>query len=344
MGINGSDVARDAAAVILMDDNFASIVVGVKEGRTIFDNLTKTIAYTVTHMLPEVFPIFLSLALGFPTALPSIMILTIDLFTELAPAVSMAYEPSEADVMSKPPRNAQKDRLVTWQVVSYCILQAGLIETGCCLLGFFLVLNYYGVRAGSLFNTKFYKQSESDDMAVFSPNCIREIDGNSGGPYHWDDICYTRHAQDEVLFQAQTCYYAILTSAQVFHVWYCKTRNLSIFQHGLFRNEFTIWGVAIEICLIILVIFPPSSNAIFFTRPFPPRSADRAGANAAATLSMPEQCSIHLLTSDSFVLSLVCRFWGLIVIAPFLLFVWQEGRKWYVRRRPNSFIARYVHW
>lgn len=307
MGINGSDVARDAAAVILMDDDFSSIVVGVREGRTIFDNLTKTIAYTVTHMFPEVFPTLLALALGFPVALPSIMILTIDLFTELAPAVSMAYEPSEADVMNKPPRNAQKDRLVTWQVVMYCTLQAGVIETAACLVGFFLVFAHYGIPASQLFQTDYFLGSESDDMPTF-PGCISEVDGNSSGPFSANTVCFTKKAQDEVLFQAQTCYYALLTCAQVFHIWFCKTRNLSIFKHGLFRNDFSVWGVAIEICLIILVIFPPSSNSIFFTRPFPP------------------------------------RFWALIVMAPVLLFVWQEGRKWWVRKHPNGFIAKKIHW
>lgn len=92
MGISGSDVARDAADVILMDDDFSSIVVGVKEGRTIFDNLTKTIAYTVSHLIPEAVPVLLNLAFNYPLAMSSLMILVIDLGTELAPAVSLAYE------------------------------------------------------------------------------------------------------------------------------------------------------------------------------------------------------------------------------------------------------------
>jgi len=75
-----------------MDDNFASVVVGIREGRTIFDNLSKTIAYTVTHMFPEVFPVLLNLAVGFPLGLSALLILTIDLGTELAPAISLAYE------------------------------------------------------------------------------------------------------------------------------------------------------------------------------------------------------------------------------------------------------------
>jgi sodium/potassium-transporting ATPase subunit alpha len=307
MGINGSDVARDAAAVILMDDNFASIVLGVKEGRTIFDNLTKTIAYTVTHMTPEVVPILMNLAFGFPLALGALLILTIDLFTEMAPAISMAYEPSESNVMLRPPRNSKTDRLVTWQVFCYAAFQAGAIE---CLAGFtafFAVFRYYGVSGNDLFNTPFFSQGGDEDMPGVGtdPNCENTF--NHNGPYHVGNVCYTAKEQERILNEAQTAYWAMLTTAQVFHVWLCKTRIESVFTHGLLRNEFTLWGVAVEICIIILIIFPPSSNSIFFSRPFPE------------------------------------RFWALLVVAPTALFLWQEGRKWWVRRHPHGFFAK-INW
>jgi sodium/potassium-transporting ATPase subunit alpha len=305
MGLNGSDVARDAAAVILMDDNFASIVVGVREGRTIFDNLTKTIAYTLTHMMPEVMTVLMTIAFGFPPGLSSIMILTIDLFTETPPAVSVAYEPSEADVMSKPPRNAKTDRLVTKQVIMYALLQAGAIETCACFLAFFLVFRYYGMSSGSLYMTPYFSGVDKVPMPVF-PGCQNL--STTSGPFSIGGVCFDADEQNLILYEAQTAYYAMLTTAQVFHIWFCKTRNQSIFEHGLFRNEFTLWAVALEICIIILIIFAPSSNSIFFTRPFPP------------------------------------RFWALIVIAPAALFIWQEGRKWWVKNHPRGFIARNIHW
>ena len=95
MGIGGNDVAKDASDVIIMDDDFCSIVNGVKEGRVLFDNLKKSITYTMTHMVPEVFPILFNLGLGFPLALNPLLLLTIDLMTELGPAISLAYEDPE---------------------------------------------------------------------------------------------------------------------------------------------------------------------------------------------------------------------------------------------------------
>lgn len=73
-GILGSDVAKQAADIILMDDNFASIVKGIEEGRLLYDNLKKTIAYTITHLIPEVVPIILNFALGFPNGLTSLQV------------------------------------------------------------------------------------------------------------------------------------------------------------------------------------------------------------------------------------------------------------------------------
>jgi sodium/potassium-transporting ATPase subunit alpha len=85
----------------VQDDDFASIVEGVRAGRTIFDNLAKTIAYTCSHLIPETIPTLLTLAFDFPAAIPSLAILAIDLGTELAPAISFAYEVSESDVMAR---------------------------------------------------------------------------------------------------------------------------------------------------------------------------------------------------------------------------------------------------
>ena len=78
MGIMGSDVARDVADVILLDDEFSSVVQGIRYGRAIFDNLGKAIAYTVSHLVPEAIPVLLGIAFDFPAALGSLAILTID--------------------------------------------------------------------------------------------------------------------------------------------------------------------------------------------------------------------------------------------------------------------------
>src|SRR5271154_6210327 len=101
MGITGSDVSKQVADMILLDDNFASIVTGVEEGRLIFDNLKKSIAYTLTSNIPEISPFLFFITLNIPQALGTITILCIDLGTDMVPAISLAYEQAESDLMKR---------------------------------------------------------------------------------------------------------------------------------------------------------------------------------------------------------------------------------------------------
>ncbi|TDG51334.1 hypothetical protein AWZ03_002129 [Drosophila navojoa] len=112
MGIAGSDVSKQAADMILLDDNFASIVTGVEEGRLIFDNLKKSIAYTLTSNIPEISPFLAFILCDIPLPLGTVTILCIDLGTDMIPAISLAYEGPEADIMKRRPRNPDVDNLV----------------------------------------------------------------------------------------------------------------------------------------------------------------------------------------------------------------------------------------
>jgi sodium/potassium-transporting ATPase subunit alpha len=117
MGIEGTDVAKDAADMILLDDNFASIVEGVMQGRLIFDNLKKSVAYTLSSNIPEVLPFIMFITCKIPLPLPTLLVLCIDLGTDMIPAIAMAYEMPEADLMMRKPRDAKLDRLVTSRLI-----------------------------------------------------------------------------------------------------------------------------------------------------------------------------------------------------------------------------------
>jgi len=161
MGIAGKDVSKEAADMILMDDNFASIVNGVEEGRLIFDNLKKSIAYTLSSNIPEIAPFLIYITAKLPLPLSTVLILCVDLGTDMVPAISMAYEEKEADIMDRPPRNSKFDRLVNFRLISFSYFQIGMIQA---LAGFFtymLVLNDYGYTPSILMNNglKWYKSS-----------------------------------------------------------------------------------------------------------------------------------------------------------------------------------------
>jgi len=153
MGIAGTDVAKEAADMILLSDDFSAIVNGVEEGRLIFDNLKKSIAYTLSSNIPEISPFLMSIIFNMPISLTTILILCVDLGTDMIPAISLAYEKAESDIMQRPPRDASKDRLVTTQLIFFAYFQIGVFQALAGFYSFFVVLNDYGFRIGSVFDS-----------------------------------------------------------------------------------------------------------------------------------------------------------------------------------------------
>ena len=119
---SGSDVAKNAADMLLLDDNFSSIVNGVEEGRLIFDNLKKSIAYTLSSNIPEILPFIFFILFATPLPLSTVLILCIDLGTDMVPAISFAYENPELDIMDRVPRNSKLDHLVNTKLISFAYL------------------------------------------------------------------------------------------------------------------------------------------------------------------------------------------------------------------------------
>jgi sodium/potassium-transporting ATPase subunit alpha len=144
MGIMGSAVSKEAADMILVDDNFASIVNGVEEGRLVFDNLKKSIAYTLSSNIPEISPFLCFITIRTPLPLSTILILAVDLGTDMIPAISMAYEVAESDIMLRKPRDAKVDRLVTKKLIYFAYLQIGIIQACAGFFTWMVVLSDYG--------------------------------------------------------------------------------------------------------------------------------------------------------------------------------------------------------
>lgn len=154
MGIAGSDVSKQAADMILLDDNFASIVTGVEEGRLIFDNLKKSIAYTLTSNIPEISPFLFFIIFGIPLPLGTVTILCIDLGTDMVPAISLAYERSESDIMKRKPRDPLHDKLVNERLISMSYGQIGMIQAAAGFFTYFVIMAENGFLPGYLFGIR----------------------------------------------------------------------------------------------------------------------------------------------------------------------------------------------
>ena len=147
MGISGTDVAREASDLVLLDDNFASIVNAVEEGRTVFENIGKFLTYILTSNVPELVPYLAFAFARVPLALTVIQILAVDLGTDMVPALGLGAEPPDPRVMQRPPRSRQ-DRLLTPGLLVRAYLFLGAFEAVAAMAAFFFVLAATGWQWG----------------------------------------------------------------------------------------------------------------------------------------------------------------------------------------------------
>merc|ERR1711976_91 len=242
MGIAGSDVSKQAADMILLDDNFASIVTGVEEGRLIFDNLKKSIAYTLTSNIPEISPFLIFILADVPLPLGTVTILCIDLGTDMEPAISMAYEKAESDIMKRPPRNPFTDKLVNERLISMAYCQIGMIQASAGFFVYFVILAENGFWPKDLFGLR----KSWDSIAV------NDLEDSYGQEWTYRDrkiLEYTCH----------TAFFVSIVVVQWADLIICKTRKLSVFQQGM-SNMVMNFGLLFETALACVLSYTPGMD------------------------------------------------------------------------------------
>jgi sodium/potassium-transporting ATPase subunit alpha len=152
MGIAGTDVAKEAADMVLLDDNFATIVNAVEEGRAVFENIRKFISYIFASNVAELVPFLVYALFRVPLPLTIIQILSIDLGTDMLPALALGAERPTRDLMKLPPRG-KKERLLNAKLLSRAYLFLGPLEAAAGLFGFFYVLTSGGWHGGEMLSS-----------------------------------------------------------------------------------------------------------------------------------------------------------------------------------------------
>ncbi len=228
MGASGTDVAREAAAMVLTDDDFASIVAAVREGRTVYDNIRKFVTYIFAHATPEMVPFLLYALSGgrIPLPLTALQILAIDLGTETLPALALGREPAEPGLMDQPPR-PRASGILTRAMLIRAWVWLGLLEAALVAGGFFFVL----LRAG------------------WSPGDAT----GAGAPLH--------HAY----LMATTMSFAGITACQVGTAFACRTSRASLWEIGVFSNPLLLGGIAFELAFAAALIYLPPLQSLFHT-------------------------------------------------------------------------------
>jgi P-type Ca2+ transporter type 2C len=239
MGVVGTDVAREAAEMILTDDNFASIVSAVEEGRAVYDNIRRFITYIITHNIAEAIPYLLYVIIRIPLPLLVMQILAIDLGSDLIPALALGTEEPEPGVMERPPRS-QKERLLNKNVIARAYGFLGLIEGAACMAAFLFV---------------FYLEGWRWSQGIVALNHM----SYPGWPS-------TTHVSNIYMMATTACFAGIVIT-QIGNGFNCRSSRESIFKVGFFTNTFYLWGILSEICVLLVLIHVPGLKSIFGTAP-----------------------------------------------------------------------------
>jgi len=230
MGRSGTDVAREAATMVLTDDNFATIAAAVAAGRQIYDNVRKFICYIFTHAVPEVLP-FLIFALAggaIPVPLTVMQILAIDLGTDILPALALSREPAEPGLMDRPPRS-RAEGIINRAMLARAWGFLGLISATLVMTGFFLTLRHAGWHPGA-------------------PT-------GAGSPLH--------HAY----LQATTVAWLGIVTCQVGTAFAVRTDHASLRSVGVFSNRYLLGGIAFALAFAAALVYIPALNSLFGTAP-----------------------------------------------------------------------------
>lgn len=230
MGISGTDVAKEAASMILTDDNFASIVNAVEEGRAVYANIKKFTTYIFTSNTPEAIPfiLFAFSAGRIPIALNVMHILAVDLGTDIMPALGLGAEKPEPGVMDKPPRNI-KEHVITKTLLFRAYPYLGMLQSAATLLAFYFM--YW----------------------------------MNGYPGQWIDL----PGSGDLYRSATAMALAAVVTTQIGNLFAQRTETISSFKIPLFKNRLLWLGVAFELVLIFLIVYTPVMHNFIGTNSFP---------------------------------------------------------------------------
>jgi calcium-translocating P-type ATPase len=233
MGRSGTDVAREAATMILTDDDFATIAAAVQAGRRVYDNIRKFILYIFAHATPEVAP-FMVFALGggaIPLPLTVLQLLAFDVGTETLPALALGREPAEPGLMERPPR-PRSESVIQPPMLLRAWLFLGLISAILQMGGFFYVLTKAGWHLGA-------------------PT-------GSG------------HALNHGYREATTMTFFSMVACQIGTAFAARTERASLRSVGVFSNRLLLWGIAFELVLAAAIIYLPPMQSLLSTAPLSP--------------------------------------------------------------------------
>jgi len=230
MGITGTDVAKGAASMILTNDDFVSIVRAVEEGRTMYNNIQKFIFYLLSTNVGEVFLVLIATLIGYESPLVPTQILYLNLVTDGFPALALAVEPTEAEVMQEGPRSVNEPMLIP-------LLLAGILIHASVLTGLNLIVYIVGL----------YWNAGTANPSHFHPK----------------SVYYQAHKKtiDDGVDIAQTMNIIFIVFAELFRAYTCRSLRNSVITIGPFKNKWIFLSIFSAVGLTLVIYLTPGVNS-----------------------------------------------------------------------------------
>jgi Ca2+-transporting ATPase len=232
MGITGTDVAKETADMVLTDDNYASIVAAVEQGRIIYSNIRKFVFFLLSSNVAEIMIIFLATLAGLPAPLTAIQLLWLNLVTDGAPALALAMEKGDPDVMQQRPRSKREP--IINKSMGLGILIQTIAQTSAVLLAFGLGLYWHIDQA---------LPAGTNPVLGLIQHDWRGVDVQT----------------------AETMAFLTLSLCELFRAYTVRSERASLFTIGFFSNKYMQYAVGLSITLLLLVCAVPFLQPIFNT-------------------------------------------------------------------------------
>jgi Ca2+-transporting ATPase len=222
--------------MVLTDDNYVSIVAAVEQGRIIYANIRRFVFFLLSSNVAEIMIIFLPTLFGFPCPLTAIQLLWLNLVTDGAPALALAKEKGDPDVMQHPPR--PKSEPIIHGPMRTGILIQTVAQSGATLTAFLLGLFWHLQSTGAI------PPGANPFIFLFK--------------YNWSGVEGA---------SAATMAFVTLSMCELFRAFTVRSDRLSVFQIGLFSNRYMVAAVLVSLALLLVTVVTPFLNPIFNTRP-----------------------------------------------------------------------------
>jgi Ca2+-transporting ATPase len=234
MGITGTDVAKETADMVLTDDNYASIVSAIEQGRIIYNNIRKFVFFLLSSNVAEIMVIFLTALAGLPAPLTAIQLLWLNLITDGAPALALAMEKGDPDIMSRKPRS--KTEPIINRTMAIGIAIQTIAQTGAVLFAFVLGLMWH-------------------------------LQANAQIPAGMNPLIYLLHYnwRGVDIQTAETMAFVTLSLCELFRAYTVRSERASVFQIGIFSNVYMQLAVGSSIALLLAVCAVPFLQIVFNT-------------------------------------------------------------------------------